>query len=131
MIFGIFEIWSAQAQKRYPTLIRSSLEDEIIILSVDKLLYFPGDTVRLTVQRTDSTAKLVVTPILMIEGSTLKSIGSNIYRITIPQSCQPDLYRVRLKVLDTQGRRFVYETDCTVDVEEHQLIEQISRLRAH
>ncbi len=127
MIFCIFEIWSAQAQKRYPTLIRSSLEDEIIILSVDKPLYFPGDTVRLTVQRTDSTTKVVVTPILIIEGSTLKSIGSNIYRITIPQACEPDLYRVRLKVLDTQGRRFVYETDCTVDVEEHQVIEQISR----
>ena len=126
MIFCIFEIWNAQAQQRYPTLIRSSLEDEIIILSVDKPLYFPGDTVRLTVQRTDSTSTIIVTPILMIEGTTLKSIDHNIYTAVLPQSCTPGLYRVRLGVLDVQGRRFVYETDCNVDVEEHQLIEQIS-----
>lgn len=126
MIFCIFEIWNAQAQQRYPTLIRTSLEDEIIILSVDKPLYFSGDTVRLTVQRTDSTSTIIVTPILMIEGTTLKSIDHNIYTAVLPQSCTPGLYRVRLRVLDVQGRRFVYDTDCNVDVEEHQLIEQIS-----
>ncbi len=118
---------NAQAQQKYPTLIRSSLEDEIIILSVDKPVYFPGDTVRLTVQRTDSTTSVVVTPILIIEGTTLISIGRDIYSITIPQACEPGLYRVRLGILDIQGRRFVYDTDCTVDVEEHQIIEQISR----
>ncbi len=126
MIFCILGACSVQAQQRYPTLIRSSLEDEIIILSVDKPVYFPGDTVRLTVQRNDSMA-VVVTPILIIEGTTLKSIDHNIYSVTIPQACAPGLYRVRLGVLDAQGRRFIYETDCTVNVEEHQVIEQISR----
>ena len=127
LIFYILEILSVQAQQRYPSLIRSSLEDEIIILSVDKPVYFPGDTVRLTVQRTDSTATVVVTPILLIEDTKLKSIGHNVYRAVIPQSCTPGQYRVRLGVLDAQGRRFVYETDCSIEIEEHQLIEQISR----
>jgi hypothetical protein len=126
MIFCILSAFNTQAQQRYPTLIRSSLADEIIILSVDKPVYFPGDTVRLTVQRNDSTATIVVTPILIIEGSTLKSIDRNVYSFNIPQACTPGLYRVRLGVLDIQGRRFIYETDCSVDVEEHQIIEQIS-----
>ncbi len=125
--FFILCSFSTQAQLKYPTLIRSSLEDEIVILSVDKPVYFPGDTVRLTVQRHDSTASVVVvTPILIIEGTTLKSIEHNVYSATIPLACAPGLYRVRLKVLDAQGRRFVYETDCVVDVEEYQIIEQIS-----
>jgi hypothetical protein len=127
LIFYIWEILSVQAQQRYPTLIRSSLEDEIIILSVDKFVYFPGDTVRLTVHQTDSTATVIVTPILLIEGTMLKSNDHNIYRAVIPQSCAPGQYRVRLGVLDAQERRFVYETDCSIDVEEHQFIEQISR----
>jgi len=126
IILCILCSWGVQAQQRYPTLIRSSLEDEIIILSVDKPVYFPGDTVQLTVQRNDSTATVVVTPILIIEGTTLKSIGHNIYSATIPQTCAPGQYRVRLRVMDAQGRRFVYETDCTVNIEEYQVIEQIS-----
>lgn len=127
LLFYIFLSWSAQAQQRYPTLIRSSLEDEIVILSVDRPVYFPGDTVHLTLQRSDSTEKVVVTPILIIESVILKSIGHNVYTATIPQACTPGQYRVRLGVLDAQGRRFVYETDCIVDVEEYQVIEQVSR----
>jgi hypothetical protein len=126
IIFCTLSYWNILAQQKYPTLIRSSLEDEIIILSVDKPVYFPGDTVHLTVQRNDSTSTVVVTPILIIEGSTLKSIDRNIYSFTIPQACTPGMFRVRLGVLDAQGRRYVYETDCSVDVEEHQVIEQIS-----
>ena len=126
LIFCILLTWSAQAQQRYPTLIQSSNEDEIIILSVDKPVYYPGDTVRLTVQRNDRTATVVVTPVLIIEGTTLKSIGHNIYSAAIPQACAPGLYRVRLKVLDAEGRHFVYDTDCIVNVEEHQVIEQIN-----
>lgn len=126
ILFGILGIWSAQAQQRYPTLIQSSNEDEIIILSVDKPVYYPGDTVRLTLQRDDHTATVVVTPVLIIEGTTLKSIGGNIYSAAISQACTPGQYRVRLRVLDDQGRRFVYDSDCIVNVEEHQVIEQIS-----
>ena len=128
IIFCALSTWSVHAQQRYVTLIRSSLEDEIIILSVDKPVYFPGDTISIKVQRNDSTATTLATPILLIEGTTLSSIdNSNIYRAVIPQACAPDFYRVRLKVKDAQGRHYIYETDCTVNVEEHQVIEQISR----
>lgn len=58
-----------------------------MLFSVDRSVYFPGDTVHLTVQRNDSTATVVVTPILIIEGVTLKSINNNIYNAVIP----PDL----------------------------------------
>ncbi|MHB1688698.1 MAG: hypothetical protein ACYCVH_15200 [Ignavibacteriaceae bacterium] len=126
-IIFILSTWSAQAQQRYPTLIQSSLEDEIIILTVDKPFYYPGDKVSIKVHRSNSTTTVVVTPILIIEGTTLKSIGHNIYSATIPQSCTPGSYRVFVRVLDAQGRRSVYATDCTVNVEEHQVIEQISR----
>jgi hypothetical protein len=115
-----------QAQQKYSTLIQSTNEDEIIILSVDKPVYYPGDTVRLTLKRNDRSATVVVTPVLLIDGTILKSIEHNIYSAAIPQACAPGLYRVRLKVLDDQKRRFVYDTDCSVDVEEHQVIEQIS-----
>ena len=126
MIFCILSTWSMQAQQKYSTLIQSTNEDEIIILSVDKPVYYPGDTVRLTLKRNDRTATVVVTPVLLIDGTILKSIEHNIYSAAIPQACAPGLYRVRLKVLDDQKRRFVYDTDCSVDVEEHQVIEQIS-----
>lgn len=124
--FCILGGFTIQAQFRYPTLIRSSLEDEIVIISVDKPIYYPGDALRLTVQRTDSTAAVVVTPILIIEGTMLKLIDRNVYGAVIPKACAPGQYRVRLGVLDVQGRRFVFETDCTIDVEEYQSIEQIS-----
>lgn len=126
IIFCILFSWSVQAQQRYPTLIQSSNEDEIIMLSVDKSVYYPGDTVRLTVKRNDRTATVVITPVLVIEGATLKSIGHNIYSAVIPQACAPGRYQVRLKALDDEKRRFIYDTDCIVDVEEHQVIEQIS-----
>ena len=126
-IFSILLTWSAQAQQRFPTLIRTSLENEILILSIDKPVYFPGDTVIFNVLRNDSTATSRATPILFIEESVFKTIGKNIYSATIPPACAPGQYRVRLRVKDSQGRRYVYETDCIVNVEEHQEIEQIRK----
>lgn len=127
MIFSILLSWSAQAQQRYPTLIRSSLENEILILSIDKPVYFPGDSVIFKVQRNDSSATSSAIPILIMEETSIKSIGRNKYSATIPQACAPGQYRVRLRVKDAQGRRYVYATDCIVNVEEHQVIEQISK----
>lgn len=127
IIFSILLIWSAKAQQRFPTLIRSSLESEILILSIDKPVYFPGDTVIFNVLRNDSTATSRAIPVLIMEESILKSIGKNIYAATIPQACAPGQYRVRLRVKDAQGRLYVYATDCIVNVEEHQVIEQISK----
>jgi hypothetical protein len=126
MIFCFLCTLSVQAQHRYPTLVQSSDEDEIITLSVNKPVYYPGDTVRLTLQRNNRSATVVITPVLIIEETTLKSIGHNIYIAAIPQACAPGIYRIRLKAIDAEKRRFIFETDCTVDVEEHQLIEQIS-----
>ena len=126
IIFCILFSSYVQAQQSYSTLIQSTNEDEIIIISVDKPVYYPGDTVRLKLKRNNRTATVVVTPVLLIDGTTLKLIDHNLYVAEIPQACAPGLYRIRLKVLDDQKRRFVYDTDCSIDVEEHQVIEQIS-----
>lgn len=127
MICSILLMLNVQAQQRFPTLIRSSLENEIIILTVDKPVYFPGDSLSITVQRNDSSATSAATPILIMEGATLKAVARNIYRATIPAACEPGPYRVRLRIKDSQGRRYVYATDCIINVEEHQVIEQISK----
>lgn len=116
-----------QAQQRSTTLIQSTLEDERIDISVDKSVYFPGDTVLLVIQRNDSATAATVTPILPIEGTKLKSIGRRTYVAVIPQTVTPGLYPVSLGVTDSEGRRFRYETDCVVAVEEHQDVEQLSR----
>jgi hypothetical protein len=126
ILVGILFSCYTQAQQSYSTLIQSTNEDEIIVLSVDKPIYFPGDTICLTLKRNSRTATVIVTPVLLIEGTTLQSIDHHIFCAVIPQACAPGQYHVRLKVLDDQKRRFVYDTDCSVDVEEHQVIEQIS-----
>ena len=100
VIFCILSIRCDQAQRRYSTLIQSSNEDEIIVLSVDKPVYYPGDTVSLTLKRNNRTATVTVTPVLIIEGATLKYIGHNIYSAAIPEACAPGLCRIILKVLD-------------------------------
>ncbi|MFH0736247.1 MAG: hypothetical protein V1773_15685 [bacterium] len=124
-IFCLFNLLNVQAQQRFPTLIRSSLEDEIIILTIDKPVYYPGDTVFISVRRNNSTIKVVVTPILIIEGAVLITYSDNLFCAVIPQACTPGLYKVRLRVLDSSGRRYIYATDCTINVEEHQIIEKI------
>jgi hypothetical protein len=125
-IYFILAAWNTNAQKSYSTLIQSTNEDEIIIISVDKPIYYPGDTIRLTLKRNERNATIVVAPVLIIEGTSLKSIGHNIYVAAIPQACTPGLYRVSLKVQDEEKRRFVYETDCFITVEEHQVIAKIA-----
>lgn len=127
IIFYILFAEISQAQQRFPTLIRTSLESEIIILSIDKPVYFPGDTVNIKVQLNSITATAVATPILIMEGATLEPIGNNLFSAVIPLNCSPGLYRVRLRILDAQGRRYIYETDCIINVEEHQAIERLSR----
>ena len=54
-------------------------------------------------------------------------MGDKLFSAVIPSACAPDLYRVRVRVLDDQGRRYVYDTDCTINVEEHQIIERLDR----
>jgi hypothetical protein len=132
MMPGLMLLWvigtmSAEARLRSTVLIQLPLADETVIISLERPVYFPDDTVRLSIIRHDTEDKVVVTPILTIEGTTLKSIGNNAYIAAIPQNVTPGSYPVHLSVLDAEGRRLLYETDCVVEVEEYQDIEQIER----
>jgi hypothetical protein len=89
IIFCILFLSYVQAQQSYSTLIQSTNEDEIIIISVDKPVYYPGDTVRLILKRNNRNAIVVVTPVLLIDGTTLKLIDHNLYIAEIPQACAP------------------------------------------
>ncbi len=117
----------AQAEQRSTVLIRAPLADENVILFVEKPFYFPGDTVHLSIIRADSGAEFVLTPILGIEGTRLESLGNNSFVAVIPLNATPGSYQIHLSVLDAQGRRHLYETDCIVEVEEHEEIERIER----
>ena len=123
-----FGILCAQAQSRTSVLIQSTDEDERIDVSVDKSIYFPGDTVLLVIQRNDNTATAgVITPVLLIEGTTLKSVGRLKFIAIIPKNVTPGLYPIKLRVTDSEGRRFRYDTECIVTVEEYQDVEQLTR----
>lgn len=124
----VFGILDTNAQSKSTILLQSTDEDESINISVDKSIYFPGDTVFLVIQRNDNTATAgIITPILPIEGTTFKAIGRLRYVTVIPDNVTPGLYPIRLRVTDAEGRRFRYETDCEVAVEEHQDVEQLAR----
>ncbi|MCX6120538.1 MAG: hypothetical protein NTX44_02835 [Ignavibacteriales bacterium] len=127
ILLCVIGILSAQAQLRTTVLIQSTLEDESVNISVDKSIYFPGDTVILAIQRNDTSTAGIITPILLIEGTTFKSIGRRRYIAFIPQAVTPGSYPVSLRVTDAGGRRFRYETACVVTVEEHQDVEQLNR----
>jgi hypothetical protein len=62
-----------------------------------------------------------------MEGTEFKSIGRRTYIAVIPKTVTPGSYPIRLNVTDSEGRRFRYETDCMVTVEEYQDVEQLSR----
>jgi hypothetical protein len=118
---------SIHAQTKTSVLIQSTLEDENIILSVDKSVYFPGDTVHLIIQRNDTATAGMIIPILPISGVAFKSVGRGKYIAIIPQALTPGSYAVGLRVTDTEGRRFRYESSCVVTMEEYQDVEKLSR----
>ncbi len=127
ILFCVIGLLSTHAQLKSSILIQSTLEDERIDIFVNKSVYFPGDTVLLNIQRNDSATAGTVTPILPIGGTSLRPIGRRQYITVIPESVTPGLYPVKLRVTDSEGRRFWYETDCVVVVEEYQNVEQLSR----
>lgn len=127
ILLWIAGTWNAQAQVKYAPLVQYSLDDQSISVSVEKPIYFPKDTVRLTIRRIDSSATVSITPILAVEGTTLEPTGHDTYVGVIPQTVTPGSYHVRLRVLDDQGRRFVYQTDCVVEVEQYQDVETVSK----
>ena len=118
---------SAAAELRSTVLIRLPLADESVVIINEKPVYFPGDTVRLTIIRDDPEARVVVAPILTIEGMTLEAIGDLAYAAIVPLDVTPGSYPVRLSVQDPQGRRLIYDTDCIVEIEEYQDVEEIVR----
>jgi hypothetical protein len=115
-----------QAQQGSTTLIQPML-DESIFFSTDKPVYFPDDTLHVTIQRYDSTTTTSVTPIVAIEGMKLKPAGHDTYAAVIPQTVAPGSYRILLRIVDVKGQRFVYETGRVVQVEEYQAVERLSR----
>jgi hypothetical protein len=127
ILLCVFGILCARAQQKASVLIQSTDEDESINVSVDKSIYFPGDTVLLVIQRNDTTTAGIIIPILPIAGTTLKSIGRRRYIAVIPQTVTPGLFPVSLRVTDSGGRRYRYDTECVVTVEEFQDVEQLSR----
>jgi hypothetical protein len=116
---------SAQAQQRSTTLIQPLL-DESILISTDKPVYFPDDTLHLEIHRADSAATAGVTPIVVMEDLNLQAIGHDSYLALIPHHATPGRYRILLRVIDANGQRRVYETDRVVEVEEHQAVEQLA-----
>ena len=128
ILLSVMGILSSHAQLKTSILIQSTLEDEKIDISINKSVYFPGDTVLLVIQRNDNTATAgIITPVLLIEGTTFKSIGRLRYLTVIPKDVTPGLYPIKLRVTDSAERRFRYDTDCIVTVEENQDVEQLSR----
>ena len=127
ILLSVFGLGSARAQLKTTILLQSTDEDERISVSVDKSVYFPGDTVRVVIQRNDSTTAGIITPILNIEGVKLKPFGQHTHIAVIPQFVTPGSYPISLRVTDSEGRRFRYQTECVVAVEEFQEVEQLSR----
>lgn len=126
-LFLVAAAVTGSGQQRTSVLIQSTLEDEQINLSVNKSVYFPGDTVQLVINRNDSTTTATVVPILSIQGTVLKPAGRRTYIAVVPQSVTPGSYPISLRVTDGEGRRYRYATDCMVIVEEFQDVEQLSR----
>ena len=127
ILFCIIGIKILQAQLNYSTLMWPFLEDINIRVSVDKPVYRVGETIHLSIRLIDSTTAVMVTPILTIEGLSFESTGSNTYTAVIPKTTTPESYRVCIKVLDIHGRRFFYETNCFVNIEEYQGVEQVGK----
>jgi len=115
-----------QAQQRSTTLIQPIL-DESIHISSDKPVYYPDDTLYLTIQHEDSVRTASITPIVAIEGMNLRPIGQDTYSAVIPQTATPGSYRILLRIVDAKGQRFVYETGRAVEVEEYQAVERLTK----
>jgi len=126
LVLCVVATMHTQTQVKSTTLIQSTLDEGIIIVT-DKPVYFPGDTLHLAIQRTDSATTTHITPLIAIEGMKLTDVGHDIYLAVIPQTVTPGTYRIRVRVSEAAGRRFIYETDRSVEVEEYQDVEQLSK----
>jgi len=114
------------AQALSGTVRLSTMEDESIGVALDKPVYFPGDTIRLTLRREDKEASTTITPVVSIEGMRLRSTGRDSYVGILPLTVTPRSYNILLRIVDSVGHRFVYETGRTIEVEEIQEVESIA-----
>ncbi len=114
------------AQQNSLTLIQP-IFDVNILISTDKPVYFPDDTLRLTIQRRDSTVIRSITPLVTIEGVDFKPAGRDTFLAVIPQNVTPGSYSILLRIVDAKGQRSVYQTDRELEVEEYQAVEQLSK----
>lgn len=126
VLLCVFGILSVRAQVKSSIHITSADKTETISIILDRPVYFAGDTVLLVIQRDDSVKTAIIIPILPFGGAMLKLNGQSSYVAVVPQSIIPGSYPVRLRVIDTEGRQFQYETHCVVAVEEQRAIEQLT-----
>ena len=124
LILCIVSTMYTHAQQSSMTLLPPVLNEDVLI-STDKPVYYPDDTLRLKIQREDSTTGGSITPIVTIEGMKLKPAGGDTYLSVIPQTVTPGSYRILLRIVDARGQRFVYETGRVVEIEEYQAVEQL------
>lgn len=114
-----------QAQFQTDILIQTTHEDENIGLSIDKPVYLRGDTVHLRIHREKDNSTIILTPVLNIKEASFEAADDNTYLAVIPQNVIPGSYHIYLNVLDIEGRRFTYVTDCIIEIEENQTVENI------
>jgi hypothetical protein len=124
-LFTLLCVVSTYGQPKKGSLLQPVPGDESVTVAVDKPVYFPGDTVRLAIRRDDSRSRDTISPILTIEGTTLQLAGKDEYVAVLPPEVLPGSYPVRIKIVGSQNRSTVYQTDCDVLVEEFQAVEQI------
>jgi hypothetical protein len=117
---------SVRARSSSVTPVAAGPQSGLVRVSSDKPLYFPGDTVRLSVEWIDSAADVSVTPFLAIRDVLLQPAEGGNYMLVVPPDAIPESYRVRLGISDAEGRRSFSDTECFINVEEFQAIEQVS-----
>jgi hypothetical protein len=116
----------AQTQQKSTTLIQPLLDNSILI-SMDKPVYYPDDTLHMTIEREDSTTAAGVTPIVVIDGMKLQSAGHGTYLAVIPHTVTPGSYHILLRIVDAKGQRSVYETGRVIEIEEYQAVEHVGK----
>jgi len=116
----------AQARSSSVTPVQVSSGQGLVRIFADKPVYFPGDSVRLTLEWIDRAANVTLTPFLEIGGALLQSSRGGDYTLVVPQDATPGSYRVRLGVSEADGRQSFSDIDCFVNVEEYQAIEQVA-----
>ncbi|RPI18491.1 MAG: hypothetical protein EHM58_05400 [Ignavibacteriae bacterium] len=114
-----------QAQYHTDVLIKTTNDDEYISLSTDKPVYISGDTIHLKLHRENDTSSISLTPVLPNNGISFTAENNNTYTAVIPLNVIPGLFNIRLNVQDKEKRRYVYDTDCIIEIEENKTFENI------